>query len=413
MVIKTSSSSSSSSSTKNKANPPPAKTPNRQPSSSRHKSQKPSPAHDDADSADAAQSPKQQQVVLNIFSDAFASVLSSDRFPVLLREIKQALYRREFGAAFGREEYLEAYAARWSPTRALCYASVFLGIHHYVDGISTTGIGGHAGAGEPANGTSTTTGTGSETSSEQPLESDQVGARDGESGPSKWQSSVRMLCIGGCAAEHVAFASYIQTTNRHGILTLLDAAPWAHVASRLQSAVTMAPPLSRYASASAIASNRALLETNQLDFAFTQADVLDLAESKLADLAGPQPQIVTLLFTLNELYTEVGIGKTTTFLRALGRVLPAESLLLVVDSPGSYSEAAVGKEKEKKKYPMQWLLHHTLQQSEETSSPAYTWERLESHDSIWFRLPEGLAYPIRLESMRYQMHLYRLHKKPT
>ena len=38
---------------------------------------------------------------------------------------------------------------------------------------------------------------------------------------------------------------------------------------------------------------------------------------------------------------------------------------------------------------------------------AVTWEKLESADSVWFRLAEGLRYPIPLENMRYQMHLYR------
>ncbi|KAK6696965.1 hypothetical protein SNK05_013628 [Fusarium graminearum] len=112
-----------------------------------------------------------------------------------------------------------------------------------------------------------------------------------------------------------------------------------------------------------------------------------------------------MLFTLNELYTTAGIGKTTKFLKNLGQVLAPDSLVLVVDSPGSYSEAALGKEK--KKYPMQWLLDHTLI---ETETPGYSWEKLQSDDSTWFRLSEDLSYPIALEDMRYQMHLYRLQK---
>ncbi|KAG6014666.1 hypothetical protein E4U43_006282 [Claviceps pusilla] len=401
---------------KNKTNPSAKKASKRQhsSSSSQQAAQSSNPSFS-AEHHDAVHSSKeQQQVLLNIFSDAFAAVLSSDRFPVLLGEIKQALYERDFGAAFGREEYLETYAARWSPTRALCYASIFLGLHRYVDGVMT-GLG-HAGE----LGEATTEGasmSSEQQQQQQQFESDdqdqhQDDGPDEAPAPSTTTSqsrTLRMLCIGGCAAEHVAFASYLQTTNHRGTLTLLDSGPWAHISSLLQRAVTTAPPLSKYASASARASNKALLAPGQLDFAFTQANVLDMADDKLAEMVGPQPQIVTLLFTLNELYTAVGIGKTTAFLRALGGVLPAQSLLLVVDSPGSYSEAAVGKDK--KKYPMQWLLHHTLLQSE--TSSGYAWERLESHDSVWFRLPEGLRYPIQLESMRYQMHLYRIHKDST
>ncbi|PHH85155.1 hypothetical protein CDD83_824 [Cordyceps sp. RAO-2017] len=142
--------------------------------------------------------------------------------------------------------------------------------------------------------------------------------------------------------------------------------------------------------------------------AFRQADALALTEGELARLAGPDPLLVTLLFTLNELYTDAGPARTTAFLRALARALPSGSLLLVVDSPGSYSEAAVGRDK--KRYPMHWLLGHTLL---DARAPGYAWERLESHDSLWFRLPEGLSYPIQLENMRYQMHLYRIRKPQT
>ncbi len=35
------------------------------------------------------------------------------------------------------------------------------------------------------------------------------------------------------------------------------------------------------------------------------------------------------------------------------------------------------------------------------------WVKLESQDSIWFRLADTLHYPIPLENTRYQMHLYR------
>lgn len=325
----------------------------------------------------AAPSPHDQQRLLNIFSDAFSGVLSSEAFPTLLQGIKQALFNRDFAAAFGREDYLEAYAARWSPTRALCYVTVLLGVRDYVDQMLVSEQG-------------------------QPDEQDGAQSRSRDSPSSK---RLRMLSVGGGAAEHVAFASYIRDTSSQGTLALFDSAPWSCVASLLQSQLTAAPPLSKYASASAKASNQPLLLESQLSLTFTQGDALSLRKDALAELVGPEPLVVTLLFTLNELYTEGGIGKTTKFIHLLGEVLPQGSLLLVVDSPGSYSEAAVGKEK--KRYPMQWLLSHTLLGTE---TQGYTWEKLESQDSVWFRLPEGLSYPIQLENMRYQMHLYKIHR---
>lgn len=343
-------------------------------------------------SLNASYSQKDQQTLLNVFSDAFANVLASEQFPTLLQEIKQALFNRDFSGAFGKEEYLEAYAARWSPTRALCYASVFLGVKEYADEMLVSAPGDCSSErDETIHGESADSIAGETAGVSQSTQD--VGKR------------LKMLCVGGCAAEHVAFASYVQQTSTTGALTLLDSAPWTHVSSLLQNQITTAPPLSKYASASAKASSKPLIEATQLNFTFTQADALSLDKESLLEQVGSDPLLTTLMFTLNELYTEGGIGKTTKFLRTLGEVLPSGSLLLVVDSPGSYSEAAVGKEK--KRYPMQWLLNHTLVESE---SSEYTWERLESEDSIWFRLPEGLVYPIQLENMRYQMHLYRVQK---
>ncbi|RFU72287.1 hypothetical protein TARUN_9966 [Trichoderma arundinaceum] len=342
----------------------------KQPPKKQPPSKKPPPPSPDAPPPIDPQSLKHQQRILTLFSDAFNPVLSSDSFAAVLQSIKQALFNRDFAAAFGSEENLQTYAARWSPTRALCYASVFKDISQHMDDIAQD---------EP-------------TSVENP-------SSDAHS-----RKIIKMLSIGGCAAEHVALASHLHQTHSSGRLALLDAAPWANVVALLQEHVTSPPPLSRYASASIKAANTPLLERGQLSAVFSQNDVLDLDKEALRELLGEEPLTVTLLFTLNELYANGGIGKTTKFLKLLGEIIPDRSLLLVMDSPGSYSEAAVGKEK--KRYPMQWLLDHTLVDPV-VASRAYEWEKLESHDSMWFRLPDGLSYPIQLENMRYQMHLYQ------
>ncbi|KAI1056949.1 hypothetical protein LB507_002580 [Fusarium sp. FIESC RH6] len=358
------------------------------------------------DSSPALQSEEEQQRLLNIFSSAFSKTLASDDFTILLQEIKQALFNREFATAFGREDYLEAYAARWSPTRALCYTTVLLSIKDHLDGILISNK-------ESPREESDL----SQNQGEVPADENDKPEPDSEGGiesikdlkldSTTRNTSLHMLSVGGCAAEHVAFASYIQTTSMDGHLTLLDSGPWAPVVSVLESSTINPPPISKYASAARQAANRPLLEKDQLSLSFVQKDVLSLeVDSLSAQCAnGKIPILLTMLFTLNELYTTAGIGKTTKFLKNLGQVLASGSLVLVVDSPGSYSEAALGKEK--KKYPMQWLLDHTLI---ETDTSGYSWEKLESDDSIWFRLPEGLSYPIALENMRYQMHLYRLQK---
>ncbi|RYP11897.1 hypothetical protein DL765_007540 [Monosporascus sp. GIB2] len=405
------------------------------------KSPKPAPEADEA-GPEQLLSPeelKAQQRLLNIFCDAFTPVLQSESFAQKLQDVKQALYNRDFGAAFGREDFLEVYAARWSPTRALCYARVLRGIlgAHLAALLASPDRRKAGGSGDAADGAGW--------EGEQQRRADRIRSAEGAPDDGVEEPALRVLAIGGGAAETVAFGSYLSSSpTARGQIHLLDTGPWAGIAQRLSAHLTTAPPISKYASAAAKAANAALVSPgDRLRVAFSREDVLALDDVALARLLGPGPLLITLLFTLNELYTGAGIAATTSFLRRLSAAVPAGSLLLVVDSPGSYSEAAVGRggDGEKKRYPMQWLLDHTLlqeprsgrkrqpQRQEEVPAAnddsdgdgdgddkadsgavrtdCVAWEKLESADSVWFRLADGLRYPIQLENMRYQMHLYR------
>ncbi|KAI1878658.1 hypothetical protein JX265_002835 [Neoarthrinium moseri] len=447
-----------------------------------------------ASSSQAALVAQQQQRLLTVFQATFNEVLSSPDFASTLQEVKTALYNREFARAFGSEAYLDVYAARWSPTRALGYAAVLEGLRGHLEDLvcgddgdddddghvlgagKTEDVGDEAWSGQARGGEDETTAStdagDQETAAPQPVER----TAQAEAAPAKPGKTLKMLALGGGAAELAAFASYLSSTpGVAGEVTLVDAGPWAGAARKLQHALTTPPPLSRYASAAARAHNAPVVAPGRLRHTFAQRDILTLlspsssspetggggggGNGNIATMlggGGEQPVLVTLLFTLNELYTDGGIGRTTGFLRALGRALAPGSLLLVVDSPGSYSEAAVGKDGAKKRYPMHWLVDHTLletpaaaakrarqrrmmkekrggeetggmgdgseeevkkeqgeeeeekgQGEDEGEDEGCRWEKLEENDSVWFRIPEDLRYPIQLENMRYQIHLYR------
>lgn len=315
-----------------------------------------------------------QQKVLDVFQGSFNSVLSSENFTTILQEVKTALFNRDFDKAFGNEEYNEAYAARWSPTRALCYASVLDGIRPHLDELSRT------------------------------KKAEDDGGVEAEE---ETEANLNVVSIGGAAAEIVAFGSFLgqQDSPLSSSIALLDVAPWANVVEKLRAGLTTRPQISKYASAAIQAANTPIVELDRLvGVTFKQTDVLSLKKDEVSSLVGStQPALITLLFTLNELFTVGGMGKTTSFLLNLTQTVPAGSLLLVIDSPGSYSEATIGKEA--KRYPMQWLLDKILL---ETTG---AWEKIESEESVWFRLSQGLEYPIPLEDMRYQMHLYRASGK--
>lgn len=319
------------------------------------------PSHDNAGSVNL----DLQQRSLNIFRDAFKP--GADDLSVL-QEVKGHLYNRDFAAAFGKDDYLRVYASRWSPSRALAYLQVLDDIAAFLETCSDTDTD---------------------------------------------YESLRVVCVGGGAGgELVALSGWQSAAAETNVgnamklhALLVDIADWSSVTNALFNGITTAPELSRFASQAKRDDNRPLLSNDLFSTTFQRRDVLDMTtrEDDLFTDAG----LVTLMFTLNELYS-TSMPKTQQLLAHLTTRMHPGACLLVVDSPGSYSTVSInGAEK---KYPMHWLLDHTLlgqptRGGEEAK--ASKWEKLISDDSRWFRLSQKLQYPIELENMRYQIHLYR------
>jgi len=356
------------------------------------------------------------QLLLNVFNDAFTPQ-SEHNFFELIQQVKQHLFNRDFSSAFGREEFLRAYAIRWSPIRALAYTSILCGIPILAACLSLV---------PPDN-------FDSSIATEESL---------GVFHDSKVKRGrvCRIVCIGaGGGAEIVALGGFLkhleeisciqQRTSGNDLplgqrsprihldVTAIDIAKWDPIISKLHSGITTAPTLSQYASAETKAANHPLVDPSMYMVRFVKQDVLRMELTDLATISANMA-LVTLMFTLNELYS-TSISATTNLLLSLTMLLSPGALLLVVDSPGSYSTVKLGvssdpnNESGSKKYPMQWLLDHTLLESaavgssKNVSDGSNQWEKLESRESEWFRLPKGLVYPIDLEDMRYQVHLYR------
>ncbi|KIN05500.1 hypothetical protein OIDMADRAFT_113727 [Oidiodendron maius Zn] len=311
-----------------------------------------------------------QQLLLDIFRNTFPEILAADTLQSMLQDVKTALYDRDFSRAFGKPEFLTAYSVRWSPSRALCYLFILAGIQELLAQLMCL---------------------------------DAEEQKDLAS-PSTRKSSLKVVCFGGGAAEVIAFGGFLNGPSIN--LHLVDTAQWGDAVQMLSSGLHTPPPLSKYASSAAREANSALLPAGSITTTFQAKDILDLSQDHLNYIIGKRPILLTLFFTLNELYA-ASIGKTTALLLKLTLVAKPGTLLLVVDSPGSYSETTVGKDA--KKYPIQWLLDHALLETEKSRGEESTasWRKLFSDDSRWFRLPDGLRYPIPLENMRYQISLYQ------
>lgn len=296
-----------------------------------------------------------QQTILDQFRYAFPFNNAAD-LKQTIQEVKGHLYNRDFAAAFGRPEYLAAYALRWSASRALCYGEFF------------------------AN-----------------LDSLQISQKP----PQMHASSSRVLCIGGGAgAEVVGLAVAMHAADTKPEIVAVDVADWSSTLETLRNVMVSPLPESAYASAAVKASNRSMIEPGMLSVRFVQKDILDCKGEDLRELM-LGVDLCTLMFTLNELFSS-SISRTTALLLGLGEALEAGALLLVVDSPGSYSEVKLGKEERPKQYPMKWLLDHAL-----IDVAKGKWEKVLEDDSRWYRVDKQLSYPIDLENMRYQVHLYR------
>lgn len=372
-----------------------------------------------------------QQLLLNVFRATFSVSRDPEGLRGVLRRGRDALGRRDFaGAFFGGEEegeaWREAYAVRWGAGRGLVVGEVMVGV---VEGWKGEGFV-RALRGE------------------REMDGKMVDV-GGLQGKKKKEEPPRVVCIGGGAAEVMAFGALMRLLRpesrgraagdevvegiaRLGVsgpsasevedvvldLRLLDVAPWGNVISKLHAGLTTPPPLSKYASASARASNASFIHPSSMSVAFTQADALEMDQKALAGIVGDGPVMVTLFFTLNELYTR-SVAKTTRFLYELSVGCPKGALLCVVDSPGSYPEAGVAEGeggRENRRYPMHWLMDHALlgnarrkgrQESEEGESDSAMWEKLMVDESRWYRLEESLKYPVSLENVRFQVHLFK------
>ncbi|KAK2802584.1 hypothetical protein FQN51_004377 [Onygenales sp. PD_10] len=404
-----------------------------------------------------------QQLLLNVFqsgllSDKLAPRPLSRPLSELVQTLKTHLYRRDFVSAFADadEELLRAYALRWSAGRALGYAGIFAAVcgmtmkergggeRRGLAGEHVVCIGGGAGAEIAA-----LAAVFRWLSDEENLKKSDFtgcGARDGQSGIQSIGSGLAGVGLhDGKELEDGQLATTAQPNDApvrrpfsQLSVTGVDIADWSSLVSTLSRAFgSESIPSSKVCPAPLV---RCKNEDSQVDggfrVSFKKADVLSLTDKEVNSLIlkpdsdvgdiKHETVLVTLMFTLNELFS-TSIPKTTAFLLRLTDAVRPGTILLVVDSPGSYSTVALGGNREntaatssdqekqtaseetkpQRKYPMRFLLDHSL-----LSVAAGQWECIVSDDSRWFRRDAAqLRYQvgdgIGLEDMRYQIHVYR------
>ncbi|EEQ91733.1 hypothetical protein RJZ56_001125 [Blastomyces dermatitidis] len=434
-----------------------------------------------------------QQLLLNVFQSGLCSDRACEPDPLsrplseLVQILKTHLYNRDFLSAFAdaNEELLKAYALRWSAGRALGYAGIFASvlemiIQHRIAGAGSDTIGQHivcigGGAGAEIVGLaaawrwlndgglgriSSASGAASEAASEAVNSNREAGI----SSLGIEMQSANIPDIDHSEEDRVDGAN-TKPSGQHPFqdlsITSIDIADWSSLVNTLNKAMLSESIPSSKACPAPLVSCKGTRSPGDGRFRvfFKKADVLSLTDQELFSLLTPpsndingdmdldkitmdrnEAMLVTLMFTLNELFS-TSIPKTTAFLLRLTDMLRPGTILLVVDSPGSYStvtfatksgrptqqsstsstslpsdedgttrqdvNVSADNTKKQRNYPMRFLLDHAL-----LSVADGNWARVVSDDSRWFRRDASLLKyqvgdGIGLEDMRFQIHVYR------
>lgn len=295
---------------------------------------------------------QESQLVLNLFARTFADgPLANPSLQQNLQIIKGHLFNRDYLAAFSPEK-LPSYAVRWSPSRALLYRAVF---ETYAGSVFTADM-------------------------DEAEVKDQKEEEKGE--------MTKVVCIGGGAGGELVgaaacFAALAAGSKKKLHLTAVDIAEWGEVVDQFLGTVKTSK---HYGS------------EGRFDADFRRADILE--EGVAEEVVTLDTRLLTICFTTNELYTQSRAATTKFFLGLAGKMKKG-TLLLVVESAGSWSTVKVGD----KVFDMGMLLEHTLLGPKDGDDPA--WEMVKKQDSRWFRLPEGLRYPLQLEDSRIMVRVFQ------
>lgn len=306
--------------------------------------------------------------ILALIRHSLAPTITSPDFKATVQTIKGLLYDKKWLEAFGEEELLDAYAGRWVPSRVLCFRELFAESEVLRNAICAAGV------------------------------SEDDGEDEGQAESSKSKS--RILSLGGGAGtEILAIASLMhgqrlvdraegrESSDQYPSWVGVDFGPWSGVLEKFSSAFKSLWHL-------------------DIPSPCHQMNLLKPeSPDPLLPLISGDTSLVTLIFTICELMSQSRPG-TIRLIRDLTMNLRSGGLLLVADSASDIAEFELGSSG--RTWPVYMVLDAMLLGTKDAEGKAQ-WSKVESEDSRWFRLPEGVAdnWPVKLENTRYWYRLYR------
>lgn len=351
-----------------------------------------------------------QQLILDTIRTTFPAVDEFSALAPVLREVREALEQRDYCTAFGTEDFREAYTIRWSPSRALTIANVLVWVCSEMREASWVQNFFHIDQ-KPSKIVCIGRGGSDFLACAALLKHSHLSKLDEDP---RLESSSPDATTTGIASLTTSHLDLDDNDSAIVDLNLMDRHDWSGIVAKLHHTLTHPPPLSKYATAKAHASNTSAIPPNALNLAVNNLDILESGSTDLRAMIGTKPALITLFFTLHELYS-ISISKTTAFLSRLTSTAPKGSLLLVVDSPGAdVTLPDRSNEGQEKRYPLEWLLYRALlppksrpdagTDSEEEEQPAWS-KLIEGGHEKEYKLPAKLRFPGSLENSRCQVHL--------
>ncbi|OWB54473.1 transferase activity protein [[Candida] boidinii] len=313
---------------------------------------------------------------INVLEDLEGQEFDDVPFSGLLKSIQQVktdLFNREYLKAWDSDEKREAYAIRWSSSRALAYGCLlaeqrdirnclFEKQHDYVE--------------------------------------DEDEDED-KSNNTINQHVKNILCIGaGAGGEVIGLSSMIskflqkqeiselRANERIFKVHAVDIANWRNIINDIDT----------YVNDNWIKPNNINTAVNKVELKFDNKDVLKMSHE---ELNLKSLNLITSMFTTNELISESKL-ETIKFLKTLSTYCSKNCLFLIVESAGSYSNVSIGS----KQFPVFFLIDMILcgKRGDEGSG---AWEIVDENDTIWYRVNKDIDYILKLENMRFFYRLYR------
>ncbi|KAJ3041250.1 hypothetical protein HDV00_009643 [Rhizophlyctis rosea] len=368
-----------------------------------------------------------EQTLLNIITTTLASTFSLPDFPTRLQQIKSLFYDRKYTEIFTNPDLLPVYAAEYIPGRALCYRDLFLrcavlreavakeGAYVYClgsgNGSELVGIANAVvGMWDGAIGEGKVAGGGVENGYEDGMDNTIVRGLEGRDWGGevlRWErellkervDDVRRLVERGIGGEKGEVMEQLlkERVDALGICQITTHLPSTHITTASPHLTLHCQDLSSY---DPILPSLHKTLTTTLPLPPNSLHLLQSTHNLLTPTPTTTPlhtqsikssTIITALFLLNELLA-TSKPAFTRFIATLIQHMTPGTLFLVADSAGSFSEVQVGEGN--------YMVYHLLDR-------IGALECLVKEDSVWYRFPDGLTYPCKLNNMRYFLRVYR------